>query len=115
MLAAPSALSGRVPAVPEWLALPGFDEYLLGYKDRALMVDAAGMKTVIPGANGVFRSTLVRDGRVAATWKRTLTAKTVKVEVNPLKRLAKADRVNAEASLQPFARFLGRDLAVTWA
>ncbi len=118
MLAAPSALSavsGRgASAVPEWLALPGFDEYLLGYKDRALMVDAAGMQAVIPGANGVFRSTLVRDGRVAATWKRTLTAKTVKVEVSALKRLAKADRVNAEAALQPFARYLGRDLTVTW-
>jgi len=118
MLATPSALSagsGKRLVVPEWLALPGFDEYLLGYKDRALMVDAAGMKAVIPGGNGVFRSTLVRDGRVAATWKRTLTAKTVKVEATALRRLAKTDRVKAEASLQPFARFLGRDLAATWA
>jgi len=79
------------------------------------MVDAAGMKGVIPGANGVFRSTLVRDGRVAATWKRTLTAKTVKVEVSALKRLAKTEAVDAEEALVPFARFLGRDLAVTWA
>ena len=63
----------RSPRVPEWLALPGFDEYLLGFKDRSLMVDAAGMEAVIPGKNGVFRSTIVRDGRVVGTWKRTLT------------------------------------------
>jgi hypothetical protein len=103
--------------VAEWLALPGFDEYLLGYKDRSLMVDAAGMKAVIPGGNGVFRSTLVRDGRVAATWKRTLSAKTVTVELtwlpHPTQRRAKpeqAHRNQAAAALQPYADFLARDL-----
>ena len=89
------------------MALPGFDEYLLGFKDRSLMVDAAGMEAVIPGKNGVFRSTLVRDGRVVGTWKRTLTAKAVKVEVTPLVRLTKADRQRAEQAWRPYAAFVG--------
>jgi hypothetical protein len=104
----------HLPDVPEWLALPGFDEYLLGYKERSLMVDAAGMEAVIPGKNGVFRSTLVRDGRVVATWKRTLTASTVKVEVTSIVRLSKADQRRAEHAWQPFGVFHGRDVVVHW-
>ena len=97
------------------LALAGFDEYLLGYKDRSLMIDAAGMKGVIPGGNGVFRATLVRDGKVMATWKRTLTPKAVKVEIFPLKRVTKAQQKQAAAALEPYADYLERDLQVTWA
>lgn len=109
-----AAAQGQLGA-PQWLALPGFDEYLLGYKDRSLMVDAAGMQAVIPGKNGVFRSTIVRDGQVVATWKRTLTTKTVTVDVTPLpRRIARKDRAAVAESLQPYAAFVGRDLVVRW-
>jgi hypothetical protein len=111
----PTSGVGDPPQVPEWLALPGFDEYLLGFKDRSLMVDAAGMEAVIPGKNGVFRATLVHEGRVVGTWKRTVTAKAVKVEVTPLARLTKAERQRAENAWRPYAEFLGRALAVQWA
>ena len=103
------------PDVPGWLALPGFDEYLLGFKDRSLMVDAAGMQAVIPGKNGVFRSTIVRDGRVVGTWKRALAAKKVTVDVAPLPRgIARKDRGAVEDALLPYAAFVGRALAVRW-
>ena len=111
-----SPASARVepPDPGGWTAVAGFDEYLLGYKDRSLMVDPEHMTAVIPGGNGVFRSTLVREGRVTATWKRTLTSKLVKVEVAPVVRLTKADRQQAESALQPFAEFLQRHALVTW-
>jgi hypothetical protein len=78
------------------------------------MVDAAGMDAVIPGKNGVFRATLVRDGRVVGTWKRTLTASTVTVEVTPLVRLSKADRAAAELAWEGFGRFHDRSVRVRW-
>jgi hypothetical protein len=120
MLATADALASGVvsdgdAADGRWLALPGFDEYLLGYKDRSLMIEAGDLQGIVPGSNGIFRSTLVRDGRVAATWKRSLTKKAVKVEVTPLRRVSKTDRGRAERALQPYAEFLGRDLAVAWA
>ncbi|MCZ3387415.1 MAG: winged helix DNA-binding domain-containing protein [Actinomycetia bacterium] len=98
--------------VPEWLALPGFDEYLLGFKDRSLVVDAAGMAAVIPGRNGVFRSTLGRDGRVVGTWKRVVGAKVVTVDVAPLLRLTMGEQRRAEEAWRPYAAFLGRSLDV---
>lgn len=96
------------------LALPGFDEFVLGYKDRSLVIDPAHMTAIIPGGNGVFRSTIVQAGRVIATWKRTLTAKLARVEVLPLAAVRKADRRPVEASLQRFAAFHGRELEVLW-
>src|SRR4051794_1683309 len=62
MIAATAALDDA-SAYQGWLALPGFDEYLLGYKDRSMMATAADLAAIIPGGNGVFQSTLVRDGR----------------------------------------------------
>ncbi|MFL6182173.1 MAG: winged helix DNA-binding domain-containing protein [Actinomycetes bacterium] len=115
MLAASDALDAPIAASGGWVAVPGFDEYLLGYKDRTMMVDAEHMTAIIPGGNGVFRSTLVRDGRVMATWKRTLSKKAVKVDVIEVQRVTKAERKRAEAALQPFADFVERDLQVTWA
>ena len=116
VMAAGLADGALAVAASGWLALPGFDEYLLGFKDRSLMVDAAGMQAVIPGKNGVFRSTIVRDGRVVGTWKRALAAKKVTVDVAPLPRgIARKDRGAVEDALQPYAAFVGRDLAVRWA
>jgi winged helix DNA-binding protein len=107
---AASAAAG--PGGGGWLALPGFDEYLLGYKDRSMMATPEQLAAVIPGGNGVFQSTLVRGGRVMATWKRTIGRNGVTVTVQPLANFTSRDRHNAETALQPFADYLGLPLTV---
>ena len=97
---------------PPWLALPGFDEYLLGFKDRSLMLADEHKRAVLPGGNGIFQWTIVRDGRVIGTWRRTAGKTRVTVEVRPLVRLAAADRARIEAALQPYASFVGLPLVV---
>jgi hypothetical protein len=67
------------PATPDRLAeaidpgaellLPGFDEFVLGYGDRTEILDAEHADRIVPGGNGVFRPTVVRDGRVVGCWK----------------------------------------------
>ena len=49
--------------------LPGFDEYVLGYADRGVALDAVSAQRIVPGGNGIFRPTIVEDGRVVGTWK----------------------------------------------
>jgi hypothetical protein len=49
--------------------LPGFDEYVLGYADRGVALDAVSAQRIVPGGNGVFRPTIVEDGCVVGTWK----------------------------------------------
>ncbi len=96
---------GRQPQGQVW-ALPGFDEYLLGYKDRSLMLAPEHFQAVVPGGNGVFQPTIVRDGRVVATWRRTVTAHQLTIDVAPLLPLPPADRRRAEAALQHYAAHL---------
>ena len=94
--------------------LPGFDEYLLGFRDRALMLDPAHQQAVIPGGNGVFQATVVRGGRVAGTWKRTIGKTRLTVAVTPLIPFRAADRKRTEAAFEAYGGFLGLPLQFTW-
>ena len=53
------------------MLLPGFDEIILGYKDRSVTLDPANEKLVVPGGNGMFKNTVVTGTRARATWKRS--------------------------------------------
>ncbi|BBH70571.1 hypothetical protein ACTI_72560 [Actinoplanes sp. OR16] len=96
------------PVTGQW-ALPGFDEYMLGYKDRSLMASVEQLAKVIPGGNGVFQSTLVDDGRVVATWKRTVGKRAVTVTVLPHVPVRLED---FESALEGYAAYLGLPLIV---
>jgi hypothetical protein len=96
------------------LALPGFDEYLLGYKDRSMMLDERHKQAIIPGGNGVFQPTVVRDGRVVGTWRRAVKRSRVEVAVTPLTELTTKDRTATEAAFQPYGQFLVLPCTVTW-
>lgn len=111
----PALIGIEGEVVDDWFALPGFDEYMLGYQDRALMVADGHLEKIVPGGNGVFQATIVRAGRVVAVWKRTLGRKAVTVEVTPLIPLTAADRRHTETALQPYAAFVELPLQVRWA
>lgn len=59
---------GRAAAQP--LLLPGFDEYVLGYADRLFAMAQDHHRRLVPGNNGVFKRSVVIDGRVVGTWAR---------------------------------------------
>jgi hypothetical protein len=103
-----------LPEADDWLALAGFDEYMLGYKDRSLMLADEHKQAIIPGGNGMFQATVVRDGRVVGTWRRTLGKTSVQIAVRPLVPLGKADRTRAERAFAGYARFLRRAPEVRW-
>lgn len=94
------------------VALPGFDELLLGYRDRSAHVPDGAMEQVVPGGNGMFRATVVLDGTVAATWTRTQRARRLDVDLQPLRPLTQAELKDVESAFARYAAFLGRDVAV---
>jgi hypothetical protein len=47
--------------------LPGFDEYILGYKDRRSMLDRVAAARIT--RNGVFRPAIAVDGHIKGIWK----------------------------------------------
>ncbi len=61
-------LDDGVPGQRAVLALPGFDEFLLGYADRSLVLPPEHADKIVPGGNGVFKKTIVAGGGVIGTW-----------------------------------------------
>jgi hypothetical protein len=68
-------LDGGVPGQRSVLLLPGFDEFLLGYQDRSLVLAPEHANKIVPGGNGVFKKTIVAGGEVIGTWVRAGTSR----------------------------------------
>lgn len=90
--------------------LPGFDEYLLGYTDRQIALAKEHEPIVFPGRNGMFLSTIVSDGVVVGTWKRSTTAASVTVDLQPFSPLSNRAAAAAHSAAGEYARFLGKEL-----
>jgi hypothetical protein len=105
-------------AVPDYTAydapsvhlLPGFDEYLLGYKERGDVLAAAHAHKVVPGGNGIFFPMIVAGGQVVGTWKRALKTGALSITLSPFTPLDIPKERIMEAA-QRFTDFLGLPLA----
>jgi hypothetical protein len=65
------------------MLLPGFDEMVLGYADRSVTVPPEHADRIVPGGNGVFRPTVVHDGRVVGVWRVVGSGSRRRVEAEP--------------------------------
>lgn len=101
---APGALDAADAPIPPWLLLPAFDEHLLGYTGRDAQLDPEHFARIVPGKNGMFLATVVRDGRVVGTWKRG-TGASSPIETVPLpgERLSQRGLAAPTAAWQAFA------------
>lgn len=90
--------------------LPGFDEYLLGYTDRRIALAEEHEPSVFPGKNGMFLPTIVSDGAVIGTWKRTTTTSNVTVALQPFAPLGATVASAVQSKAHEYARFLEKEL-----
>lgn len=88
-------------------ALPGFDEYLLGYTDRSAPLAGRPLSDIVPGSNGMFLATIVVDGRIVGTWRRAVSAKGVTIETSPWETLSARTRQGFAAAIERYAAHLG--------
>lgn len=105
-------MSRKVPAWPAKMEstflLPGFDEYLLGYTDRSVVLDPKHAQKICPGSNGVFNPTVIINGRVVGTWKRTVKKENVLMAHSPFKSFSRADKAAIAVVAKRFGQFLGK-------
>jgi hypothetical protein len=94
--------------VPDVRILPGFDEFLLGYGDRSAALAPEHAQAVVPGNNGMFLPTIVVDGEVMGTWKRTAGTREVVVHLSPFGPLPDAAHEGIVAAVAAFGEFLGK-------
>lgn len=104
----------RPVAPPAVRLLPGFDEYLLGYKDRSAMLTADEEQRVVPGKNGMFLGTVVVGGIVVGTWNRRTTPRLTTVTVTPFAPFSPSRKREVERAAAAYGRFLGSPMAVAY-
>lgn len=84
------------------LLLPGFDELVLGYRDRLYLMDDHRHTQLVPGNNGVFKKAALRRGEVVGVWTRTGPAGKRKLALTPVAAISPAQEKRFE---KLFARF----------
>lgn len=98
----------RLPARPESPMahlLSVYDEFVTGYKDRSMIARpevAAKLFTMGNALNAI----VVIDGQIVGSWRRTFNKETAVVEINPFKRLTKAEQRAIAAAAQRYGEFL---------
>ena len=93
-------------------ALPGFDEFLLGYQDRSAALAADHAPFIVPGGNGMFLSTIVVDGRVAGIWRRRKSAAGIVVTPVTFAPLSTRARSAFNRAAEAYGRYLGVEVTV---
>ncbi|HEX7832476.1 MAG TPA: winged helix DNA-binding domain-containing protein [Thermoanaerobaculia bacterium] len=88
--------------------LPAFDEYTVAYRDRSSIVDAAFARRINNGG-GLLSPVVVVNGRVVATWKRTLRNDAVELDFAPF---AEFDVSTLQREADRYAKFLGKERAM---
>jgi Winged helix DNA-binding domain len=89
--------------------LPGFDEYILGYKDRRDVMTVEHAKRIVPGGNGIFLPMIVVDGQVVGKWKRTLKKNGVQVLLEPFLEIDSLEE-RVRNSVERYCAFVGLPL-----
>ncbi len=84
--------------------LPGYDEYLLGWRDRP--VAAPHLRAIHPGG-GVLRATVSVNGRLTGTWRTRRTGRGLQITVVPFDPLPEPVRAALAAEAADVGRFLG--------
>lgn len=100
------------PAKPAAYLLPGFDEYMLGYKDRSAALPVRFSNAIIPGGNGIFLPTLVADGQIVGTWKRILKKTQQTLIITPLETLSNDMSHSIERATKQYEAYVNQ--SVDW-
>lgn len=93
---------GLTAAPSRTLLLPGFDEYLLGYKNRDAVLEKLHANKVVPGGNGMFLATIVVDGQVIGLWKRRINKSGIIFEYDYFIEGDTTDTTSAESRYESF-------------
>jgi hypothetical protein len=101
-----------VPAGTVRLAA-GFDNYLIGYRDRALLLADEHRAAVYVG--GIIKPTVLLNGRIVAIWRLARAAKAATVQVTPLEALTRSTVRSIEAEVADIGRFIALDTRLSLA
>ena len=90
-----------------------YDEYISSYRDRSAICEPAYGKRLV-GMGNALAYVIVMDGRIAGTWKRSLSRDTVHIHLTPFRKLGRAEKQAAAAAAERLVRFVGGEKTLDW-
>jgi len=89
---------------------------MLGYTDRRHQLGehlkSYGSQVA---SNGMLAPTILIDGGVVGTWKRTLKARSISIRVKQFRQLTAAEKRGVFKAAERYGQFLGRESVVEFA
>ena len=79
-------IKGIYDSYPSSQLLPNFDEYIVGYKDRSHLVNGISNNKMELN-EFIFNPTIILNGEIVGTWKRTFKENKIKILLNQFKSL----------------------------
>ena len=93
--------------------LPGFDELIISYAERSAALSAEARSRVIT-SNGIFRPTLLRDGRVIGLWSRNAKKDRLLLEGALFNTPDEQTRAEIEQACARYAAYAGKPVQWSW-
>jgi hypothetical protein len=103
----------RGRAAPAHL-LPNFDEYTVGYRDRAAALPAGPFDPAHLSFGSILSNVVLVGGRVCGAWRRLQTRAGVRVEVRLFNRLRDAELEAVQQAGEKLSRFMERPVHLAW-
>ena len=95
------------PRKPVARLLPPFDSFLIDYRDRSASIQPAVLRFLRTG--GLPDATILVDGKVAGSWKRTIRKDAVVIETRRFRRFDPREENELEAAVSRYADFVGKE------
>ena len=93
--------------------LPAYDEYLVAYRDRSAALETIHTKNVL-NSNGIFSPSLIINGKVEGTWRRTIDKNEVLLQILPFKPLSQIKKRAISLAAKQYSNFLGAKLKLQY-
>ncbi len=86
--------------------LPGFDEYMLGYRDRSAALPSEYANHIVPGGNGMFLPTIIEHGQVIGTWRRNVKKSSIELAMTPFQELSLITQQAIQGASKRYEKFI---------
>ena len=71
------------------------------------------MQIIVPGGNGMFLSTIIENGQVIGTWKKTIRKNDVQIHLEPFQPLTSRQLDKIEVATKRYGEFLSLSATLT--
>jgi hypothetical protein len=93
--------------------IPGYDEFLISYKDRSPSLELVHNRKVV-SINGIFRPTLVVNGQVIGLWKMASTRTGIDLTIDSFEEVPKPVQSKVKTAAKTIQHFYDKPVSLSF-